>query len=180
NQLNSKNALVCQNSNARHITSSPPAIASGRRKTRANINIGASILMLFFTALLAVVISFYWPDTSGPAPGKPTIAAFLFSVDRPNIDGGVRILINPDTDIHTGGPPRLVVWVDLNVPPGETVRWALELGAVSNEISLKKSSLPASSHSGDLIKAPVSYQMPPPLNGVRDYLLVGQVRGPSS
>jgi len=111
----------------------------------------------------------------------PTIVGLEFSVDTPGTEGAVRVSVNPDAKVYTGGPPGLMdVYVDLNVPRGKTVHWALEFSGVSTAISLKKMSVPKFAHPGDFIKAPVSYDLPFPINKVRDYLLVGEVKGPSS
>jgi hypothetical protein len=72
------------------------------------------------------------------------------------------------------------VTVDLDVPSGKVVRWALEFSGVSTAISLNKMRTPKSAHSGDFFKALASYDLPSPINRVRDYLLVGEVHGPSS
>jgi hypothetical protein len=157
-----------------------PTVQSAERSHTKRINVIAAATMLIFAGLLVAAVGVYWPNTSGPGPGRPTIGGAVFPVDKPNIDGGVRILINPETNALTGGPSGMVVSVDLDVPRGETVQWALAIDAVSDAISLTELKLPAPANSGYLIKAPRPYDLPSPINDVRDYLLVGKVNGPSS
>jgi hypothetical protein len=157
----------------------PTALSVVKSRT-GRTNFAAAVTTLIFTGFLVGATALYWPDTSGPAPGRPTITGAVFSVDKPNINGGVRISINPDIAASTGGPSRMIVAVDLNVPRGETVQWALEFTAVSSAISLTESNWPTPSNSGHLIEAPQTYTLPPPIGNVRDYLLAGQVAGPSS
>lgn len=177
-----------QNQTDRHIPQaqsfSPTKLAvepKDERSRIARVNVTVGAIMLAVAVLLGAGAVLLWPDTSGPAPGKPTIVGFSFSVDTPSIRGAVSILVNPDAKVYTGGPPGLMdVGVDLNVPAGKTVRWALEFYGVSTEISLNKMRMPKSAHPGDFFKAPASYNLPPPINRVRDYLLAGEVQGPSS
>src|SRR5262249_51437867 len=161
---------------------SKPAVKSKYSRSRiARVNRTASVIMLALAALLGVGAALFWPDTSGPAPGKPTIVGLGFSVDTPGIKGAIRVIVNPDARVYTGGSPGLMdVAVDLDIPPGKMVRWALEFSGVSTAISLNKMRMPKSAHSGAFFKAPASYDLPPPINRVRDYLLVGEVQGPSS
>jgi hypothetical protein len=157
-----------------------PAAPPVKEPRARRVNFAAAATMLILSGLLGGATALYWPDTSGPARGLPTIAGAAFSVDKPDINGGVRISINPDTATSTGGPPRVIIAVDLNVPKGEVAQWALDFTEVSSAISLTEDKLPASSNSGHLIEAPQTYTLPSPIGNVRDYLLAGQVVGPSS
>src|SRR5690348_7789670 len=64
------------------------------RIVRVNATVG--VIMLGVAVLLVAGAVLFWPDTSGPAPGNPTIVGFSFSVDTPGIKGAVRILVNPN------------------------------------------------------------------------------------
>ena len=163
----------------------PPAATMPRRWPRAaRINALGALLMLGIAGTLVPVAWVLLPDTSGPPPGRPTIAGFVFSVDTPGTDAAVRILINPDARAYTAGAPGLMqVAVDLDIPAGRSVRWILDLQAVSTKIKLEDA--PASStqprqQAARLIAAPETYEMPLPIGQVRDYVLVGEIDGPSS
>jgi hypothetical protein len=116
----------------------------------------------------------------------PTIAGFIFAVDSPGVDGAVRIFVNPKAEEYTGGPPGLMtVSVGLDVPPEKTVRWALDIGAVSTSIRLDKMPDPQSQperrqKSAELLEEPGTYDLGPPINRVRNYVLQGEIQGPSS
>jgi hypothetical protein len=111
----------------------------------------------------------------------------LFTVDASGINGAVKVHFSPAATDYTGGPPGLMsIQVGLDVPRGKTVRWRLDLGAVEDSIHLQKMAFrqdPAnpvqSTNSGNLLAAPMAYELPSPLGRVRDYVIVGEVHGPA-
>ena len=162
--------------------------SSGRTgKSRHRVYSQGAAVSLTFAALLGGLSLAFWPDTSQPPVVGPTIAAMLFAVDTPGINGAVKMHINPAVTGHAGGPSGLMsIQVGLDVPRGKTVRWRLDLGAVESSIRLRKMALPRQSalsmqeiSSGDLITAPNDYRLPSPLGRVRDYVVVGEIRGPA-
>jgi hypothetical protein len=167
------------------IPASPTSGLTSRRPRRSvRVNLVAGIAMLIAAGIAIGAATVLWPDSAGPPPGEPTIAGFNFTVDRPETNAVVRILVNPNGAVYGGAPGLMEVAVDLNVPRGQTVRWALEIDAASTAIRLRTISdttrPPSRQRPGQLLAAPRPYQLPPPISKVRDYVVLGEIKGPSS
>jgi len=122
-----------------------------------------------------------WPDTSGPPPGEPTLTGFNFVIDQPDVAAAVRLLINPDAKFYTNREPGLLlISVSLDVSPGATVHWALMLGGVSSRISMRL--MPEGSRGLNLTyrRASEPYDLGYPIGTVADYVITGEVQGPST
>jgi hypothetical protein len=140
-----------------------------RLSRTGRINAWAAALLAVVAVGLTGGVLRYWPDTSGPPVVGPTISAFGFSVDSPDVDAAVRIMLSPGGPNYPQPSPHLVIQIDIDVPASRTVRWTLDLSVVSESISLSSTHepQPPGQREAELIRAPDAYDMPSPIGRVR-------------